>query len=158
MKHPRKGSCTNVFQVGSLMHTLIQRKNMNPADKDISAWDLPFTRKEYAGTNTKGAELFDEPWNKLYSRELRELVMECMMFEPTDRPSVLELRNMVSAAYGFVLEVCVDEGMFDDGKNPPVKDFSHIPFEDGQWLEDPGFADVVVQEESQADRNRYLRV
>jgi hypothetical protein len=89
MKHPRKGSCTNVFQVGSLMHTLIQRKNMNPADKDISSWDAPFTRKEYAGTYTKGAELFDEPWNKLYSKELRELVMECMMFEPTDRPSVL---------------------------------------------------------------------
>jgi hypothetical protein len=65
---------------------------------------------------------------------------------------------MVSAAYGFILEVRVDEGMFDNGKNPPVKDFSHIPFEDGEWLEDLGFADVVVQEESQADRNKYLRV
>lgn len=112
---------------------------MNPADKDKSLWKAPFTRNEYAGAYTIGAELFDKPWNQYYSKELRELVMECMMWEPTGRPSVLEVRDRVKAGRSTALEICANEGLLDDGEYPPVKNFSHIPFDDEEWLEDPAF-------------------
>jgi hypothetical protein len=125
MKSHKKGACTNEFQIGYIMYTLLQRQFTRPAAEEKQLWKAPFTRNEYSGKYSLGTDLFEDRWCQLYSRELRELVMECMMWEPDDRPSPLDLQKRVAAGRTIALKVCTEEGLFD--KNPPVKDFSHVP-------------------------------
>jgi 4-aminobutyrate aminotransferase-like enzyme len=53
---------------------------------------------------TQGIELVQSEIKKLYSKELRSLVMGCMMREPTLRPTSVELQNRVKGGLSTALE------------------------------------------------------
>jgi len=102
------------------MHFLLMRENRWPAKQKGAPWKTPFTKREYAGKYTHGFTLFIKRIGDLYSRELRELVMECLMVEPDDRPTPLDLQKRVAAGYEIARKASESQGLFDNDQNPPI--------------------------------------
>lgn len=144
MKAPRKGACSNIFQIGLLMHALLRREVRYPATIEKQPWKAPFTRPEYRGKFLHGSDLFQQRWANLYSKTLRELIMQCLMWEPNDRPDPLDLQKSVATGLTAALREATSTGRFDNGQNLPVVSFDNVPLKEGTWLDGPTFISMLV--------------
>ena len=92
ISHPRKGTCSNVWQVGAVMNILLKRKMLNFNSNDGGS--SPKILDRFLGYSlglgngiNHSIGLDERECANLYSRRLRELVKRCLMREPFDRPS-----------------------------------------------------------------------
>lgn len=135
MRAPRKGACSNIFQIGCIMHALLRREVRYPATLKQQLWRAPFSEPRYSGKFTHGSDLFSVPWKNLYSATLRELVTECLMFEPDDRPTLVDLQTRVAAGKRVATEQ-IARGVEGDS-SIPARLFGHIPMKDPKWIKEP---------------------
>ncbi|PVH79118.1 hypothetical protein DL98DRAFT_572736 [Cadophora sp. DSE1049] len=117
MRAPRKGTCSNIFQIGLLMHALIHCSVRYPAILPKHPWKPPFSDLRYTGKFTYGTDLFNTPWKDTYSATLRELVMHCLMYEPLHRVGVQELHPRVATGRRACREAKRDLKEFDKQAN-----------------------------------------
>ncbi|EKD16058.1 hypothetical protein MBM_06069 [Drepanopeziza brunnea f. sp. 'multigermtubi' MB_m1] len=99
--HSRKGTCSNIFQVGCVMHSLVTgaRRNTyaNPSEHRVSTCNANLLRG-----GTHGQDMEDARYAG-YSQTLRELIMECMMREPPLRPTSQQAKERVASGLAFSL-------------------------------------------------------
>ncbi|KAG0647414.1 Serine threonine-kinase GIN4 [Hyphodiscus hymeniophilus] len=98
IQHPRKGACSNTFQIGAVMNCLLVGNFINFNADDTSpptiCTDNHWLRRGYnhsIGLNT-------DDMRQRYSDNLRTLIMECMMREATFRPKSTDLAIRTAAA------------------------------------------------------------
>lgn len=84
---------------------------------------------------TYGMDLTHNDVKRLYSKELRSLVMECMMREPTSRPTSVELQNRVRQGLSTALKIATRTGLFTE--NAGMRD---VPMVGMDWPPSPTFA------------------
>ncbi|KUJ12865.1 kinase-like protein [Mollisia scopiformis] len=129
MRNPRRGACSNIFQIGCIMHALLMLEKKYPALTKSSPWQGPFRGNNLQRGQAKythGQDLFRQQWAALYSNTLRELIMECLMFEPDDRPLPGDLQRRVAAGLDASKAAAETLKLFENNQNPPVKSFEHI--------------------------------
>ncbi|CZR62569.1 uncharacterized protein PAC_12466 [Phialocephala subalpina] len=60
---PRKGACSNISQIGLIMHALIMLENKFPASTNKQLWKAPLSKAQYSGKYTHGSILFSRQWS-----------------------------------------------------------------------------------------------
>ncbi|PQE33623.1 hypothetical protein CJF32_00008608 [Rutstroemia sp. NJR-2017a WRK4] len=156
INHPRLGTCSNIFSLAHILYLLMLRRSAN------EYLILPDHNKpDYAGV-TDNVRLFDEgrkTWGYGlfprvsedvdvyfdYSVELRDLVMECMIDEPMQRPRPQELQERVERGLARARqEMACDEPMHPVFARVQVKveDFGGGP----SWYERGDVPELVVRQ------------
>lgn len=115
------------------MHAVMRRATTFPSMNGPRLLKAPFTKPEYESKYTVGNDLLGPPWNGLYSLNLRELIMECLMWEPDDRPETLDLQKRVLEGLRVAREVAEREGLLEGDKNPTIRNFEDVEPGYGWW-------------------------
>ncbi|KUJ10905.1 kinase-like protein [Mollisia scopiformis] len=101
--HARKGTCSNIWQVGAIMNAMILRahmdfnpdeiKNANPPLVNISKLRSPSAQRQInLGSQLNHSQgLEDKVITDLYTAQLLTLIQECLFREPEYRPKCDEL-------------------------------------------------------------------
>ncbi|KAE8445529.1 hypothetical protein EG329_013292 [Mollisiaceae sp. DMI_Dod_QoI] len=101
--HPRKGTCSNIWQIGAIINAVILRAHMdfNPDDikgakpplADLSELKSPSTMRHInlASQLNHSQGLESKEITDLYSLSLLTLVQECLFREPEHRPKAQDL-------------------------------------------------------------------
>ncbi|KAF8852721.1 kinase-like protein [Acephala macrosclerotiorum] len=99
LNHPRKGTCSNIWQVGAIMNSIILRghinfnpdvvKGVNPPLVNRSKLESPSTLRNInlSSQLNHSQGLEDKTITNLYSAALLTLVQECLFREPEFRPT-----------------------------------------------------------------------
>lgn len=100
VQHPRKGTCSNIWQVGAVMNILLIGKKIhfNTRESD-SQRTLDRCNCYFPGIGfgfNHGIGLNDPDCINHYSGRLRELVKHCLLREPLARPSSKQLVKLTT--------------------------------------------------------------
>ncbi|CZR68808.1 uncharacterized protein PAC_18708 [Phialocephala subalpina] len=99
LDHPRKGTCSNIWQVGAIMNSIILREHINFNPNDVKGANPPLVNRSKLknpstirniGLSTQlnhSQGLKDKAITDLYSVALLTLVQECLFREPEQRPT-----------------------------------------------------------------------
>lgn len=134
-KRPYTGTCTNVFQVGAVVLNIMTRKPGKIARVPIAYG--PMTLVKGKG-DTHAQEL--ESVN-IYSDGLRRLVAECVLREPLNRPSTVNILARVRAGLAAASR---NQALFPLFARIPVGDTSFVNTEWSPPLKsiEPAFVDI----------------
>jgi hypothetical protein len=103
--YPEWGTKMNVWQIGQCMYELIMRGR---AINTKEYWRVHMNIAGRAkGLDTYGIEAEGHP---IYSATLRKLVMRCLAFKATDRPTPDEMLEICEGATAVVKKVEEDDG------------------------------------------------
>jgi serine/threonine protein kinase len=95
ISHPRKGTCSNIWQVGAVMNILLKGQKINfnkDGSNPRSKLDRVHNYNPGMGFGFNHSLGLDHPdCANRYSRRLRDLVKDCLLREPLTRPSSIQL-------------------------------------------------------------------
>lgn len=147
LKNPRKGTTTNIFQIGCVMHCLIKLasqdfrilKRGSTIKVERFGRQLPTPGEFQQRGETHGVDLNDID-EKVYSKELCSLVMKCMFREPLFRPTALELQREVKLGLDTATAIM-------EGRGLPRDDTARedIPMAQVIWPQPPNLVREEVQ-------------
>ncbi|KUJ17529.1 kinase-like protein [Mollisia scopiformis] len=129
LKNPRKGTTSNIYQIGCIVHCLITLTTKDFRSKKGGLKGMLNSLKR--GGETQGADLDKREFKNLYSKTLRELVMRCMMREPLQRPGALKLQIEVRKGFEAATAAAKKSNVFKDGG------LTSIPMVGTAWPEPP---------------------
>jgi hypothetical protein len=102
--NPRYGTCSNIWQIGLIMQTLMRRPaHREPEWREFITYQSKLTARLTSGGNTVGSMMdaeADYTGRSIYSKELRALIAECLLLAPANRISPVELVQRTADGVG----------------------------------------------------------
>jgi serine/threonine protein kinase len=151
LRHPRKGTCSNIFQIGCVMNCLLlgQKRHFNIDDTTLHKSKL---NDDLRGQWHHAIDLETRFISELYSSDLRALVTECLLRESLNRPSSVELVNRCQAGKAAADKVSRDTNRPHGHIPEKLKTMRLIPLKPPEppedWLNDINHFESDIDEQT----------